>query len=39
MLVAMKEHYADQDPATLEKDLDAYLAQLEEAKCIDRVEG
>ncbi len=39
MLAALKEHYADQEPATLEKDLDAYLAQLEEAKCVDKVEG
>ena len=37
MLAALKEHYPEQDPATLEKDLDAYLKQLEEAKCIDKV--
>ena len=39
MLAALKEHYTDQDPKTLEKDLDAYLQQLEEARCIDTVEG
>ncbi len=39
MLAALKEHYPDQKPAALEKDLDAYLAQLEEAKCIDKAEG
>ena len=39
MLAALKEHYPDQDPAALEKDLGAYLAQLEEAKCVDKVEG
>ncbi len=39
MLDALKEHYTDQDPATLEEDLDAYLKQLEESNCVDRVEG
>jgi len=38
MLTSLKEHYADQDPGTLEKDLDAYLVQLEDAKCVDKVE-
>ena len=27
------------DPTTLEKDLDAYIEQLEEANCIDKAEG
>lgn len=37
MLDALKGHYPEQDPAALEKDLDAYLQQLEEASCIDKV--
>lgn len=38
MLEALKEHYPDEDPATLERDLDAYLQDLEKASCIEKVE-
>ena len=39
MLSALTEHYPDQEPATIEKDLDAYLKHLEESNCVDRAEG
>ena len=39
MLEALKEHYPDEDTATLEKDLDAYLEDLEKASCIEKVEA
>jgi hypothetical protein len=38
MLASLREHYPDQDAATLERDLDAYLKQLEEFACAVRTE-
>ena len=37
MLASLKEQYADQDPETLAKDLDAYLADLEKASCVVKI--
>jgi hypothetical protein len=39
MLEALGGHYPDEDPATLERDLDAYLRDLEKASCIEKVEA
>lgn len=39
MLASLKEHYPDQDPAQLEKDLDEYLADLEKSACVVKEGG
>jgi len=38
MLDSLRTHYPDQDPAALERDLDAFLADLEKSRCVEKVE-
>lgn len=38
MLASLRSHYPDQDPARLEQDLDAFLAELEKNRCVEKVE-
>ncbi len=37
MLHALEEHYPEQDPGGLERDLDVFLEDLWTAKCVDKV--
>ena len=39
MLSSLREHYTDQDPEQIAKDLDEYLAELEKSECVAKVEA